>query len=112
MEAILKDPQPKAALPKKMGLGEEANRGQYPTPCGVNMGGWQGAYLIHQHRTSQASLGQDEPETKEPGLRGVRGKRYRPVWARFPRISSKRLEVEKTLAKVTKQFPQTAKRKV
>ena len=40
LEAILNDPQLKATLLKKMGLGDEANKGQHPTPSGTNTGGW------------------------------------------------------------------------
>ena len=40
LEAILKDPRLKAALMKKMGLGEEANKDLHPTPSGTSVGGW------------------------------------------------------------------------
>ena len=40
LEAILKDPRSKAALLKKMGLGEDTNKDQHPTLSGMNVGGW------------------------------------------------------------------------
>ena len=40
LEAILKDPRSKAALLRKMGLGEDANKDQHPIPSGMNTGGW------------------------------------------------------------------------
>ena len=36
LEAILKDPRSKAALLKKMGLGDEVNKDHHPTPSGMN----------------------------------------------------------------------------
>ena len=38
--AIPKDPRSKAALLKKMGLGDEANKDHHPTSSGTNTGGW------------------------------------------------------------------------
>ena len=40
LEAILKDLCSKAALLKKMGLGDEANKDHHPTPSGTNTGSW------------------------------------------------------------------------
>lgn len=40
LEAILKGPQAKAPLLKKMGIGENTSTHQHPTPRGTNMGGW------------------------------------------------------------------------
>ena len=55
LEAILKVPQLKAALLKKMGLGDEANKDQHPTPSGTSMGGWKRAQSKWQ-RGKEAEL--------------------------------------------------------
>ena len=40
LEAILKDPQLKTALLKKMGLRDKVNKDQHITPSGMSTGGW------------------------------------------------------------------------
>ena len=65
---------------------------------------------FHQHQASQASLGQEEPQTKESGSEEY-GERGTDLFGSgFLEKASKRLEGEKTLSKVTKPPPQNTRR--